>query len=63
MTRKTASKDAVRQQRSREERAAEGGKQIAVMLTGQARHKLDAWVARGESQTGIVNKLLIRSKP
>lgn len=51
------------QARSREARAKEGGKQIAVMLTPAAAAKLAAWVARGESIASIVNGLLTRSRP
>ena len=53
----------VRQSRSREARAEAGGKQIAVMLTPAAAIKLAAWVQRGETIAGVVNRLLTRSKP
>lgn len=43
---------------------AEGGKQIAVMLSAEAAAKLEAWgAARGWNQTETINKLLTRSKP
>jgi hypothetical protein len=51
------------QRRSREAREAAGGKQIAVMLTPAAAAKLAAWLARGETIAGVVNRLLERSKP
>jgi hypothetical protein len=54
---------AARQARSREARAEAGGKQIAVMLTPAAAAKLAAWVARGDTIAGVVNRLLARSKP
>ena len=52
-----------RQARSRKARADAGGKQIAVMLTPAAAAKLAAWVAKGETAAGTVNRLLTRSKP
>lgn len=55
--------DTERKRRSREAAEAQGGKQIAVMLTPAAAAKLSAWVARGESIAGIINRLLTRSKP
>lgn len=54
---------AERQARSRKARAEAGGKQIAVMLTPAAAAKLSAWVARGDTIAGVVNRLLERSKP
>lgn len=51
------------QRRSRAKRESAGGKQIAVMLTPEAAAKLAAWLARGETIAGIVNRLLARSKP
>ena len=59
----TLSNDADRQARSREARAKAGGKQISVFLSPTAAAKLAAWVARGETIAGIINKLLTRSKP
>ena len=59
----TSRKDADRQARSRAKREAEGGRQIAVFLSPAAAAKLAAWVARGETIAGIINKLLTRSKP
>ena len=50
-----------RQARSRKARAEAGGKQIAVMLSPAAAAKLAAHVAKGESITGVVNRLLIDS--
>lgn len=47
-----------RQARSRKARAEAGGKQIAVMLTPAAAAKLAAHVAKGESITKVVNRLL-----
>lgn len=55
--------DPDRQARSRKARAEAGGKQIAVMLTPAAAAKLAAWVARGETISGVVNRLLTLSKP
>ena len=52
-----------RQALSRASRAEAGGKQIAVMLTPAAAAKLSAWVARGETIAGVVNRLLARSRP
>ena len=54
---------AKRQARSRKARAEAGGKQIAVMLTPAAAAKLAAWIARGETIAGVINRLLTRSKP
>lgn len=51
-----------RQARSREARSKAGGKQIAVMLTPAAAAKLAAHVAKGESITSVVNRLLCESK-
>lgn len=48
---------------SREDRAKEGGRQVAVWLGPAAAAKLAAWIARGETATGIINRLLTRSKP
>jgi hypothetical protein len=59
----TPTPPADRQARSREAREAAGGKQIAVMLKPPAAAKLAAWIARGETIAGIVNRLLERSKP
>lgn len=56
-------KEANRQARSRQVRAEAGGKQIAVMLTPAAAAKLAAWVARGETIAGVINRLLTLSKP
>lgn len=52
-----------RQALSRASRAEAGGKQIAVMLTPAAAAKLAAWVAKGETIAGVVNRLLERSRP
>ena len=52
-----------RQARSRQARASAGGKQIAVMLTPAAAAKLAAWVAKGETIAGVVNRLLEKSRP
>lgn len=43
--------------------AAEGGRQIAVMLTAEADAKLALWINKGETITHVVNRLLIRSRP
>ena len=59
----TKTPESERQARSRQSRAEAGGKQIAVMLTREAAEKLAAWVARGETIAGVINRLLIRSKP
>ena len=56
-------KPATRQARSRAAREAQGGKQVSVFLSPAAAAKLAAWVARGETIAGIINKLLTRSKP
>jgi hypothetical protein len=48
---------------SREARAKDGGKQIAVMLSPLAADKLARWVLRGMTATQAINKLLERSKP
>lgn len=43
---------------------AEGGKQIAVMLSGGAVAKLEAIKAKtGASVTDIINNLLLRQRP
>lgn len=42
---------------------AEGGRQIAVMLNADATAKLEAWTAKGETKTEVINRLLTRSKP
>jgi len=55
--------DHERQARSRKARAEAGGKQIAVMLTPAAAAKLAAWVAKGETIAGVINRLLTRSRP
>lgn len=55
--------DAARQARSRQTRASAGGRQIAVMLTPASAAKLAAWVARGETIAGVVNRLLAKSRP
>jgi len=52
-----------RQARSRKARAEEGGKQIAVMLTPSAAAKLAAWVAKGETIAGVINRMLTKSRP
>lgn len=52
-----------RQASSRKARVEAGGKQIAVMLTPAAAAKLAAWVAKGETIAGVINRLLTRSKP
>lgn len=52
-----------RQARSRQARAEAGGKQIAVMLTPAADAKLALWIARGESISSTVNRLLSKSRP
>jgi hypothetical protein len=49
--------------RYRAKRSQAGGRQIAVMLTDVAAAKLDAWIARGETNASIINRLLTRSKP
>jgi len=56
-------KNRQRQELSRAARIEAGGKQIAVMLTPAAAAKLAAWVARGETIAGVVNRLLTLSKP
>ena len=53
------SPDHDRQHRSRKARAEAGGKQIAVMLTPAAAANLAAHVAKGETITSVVNRLLI----
>lgn len=52
-----------RQARSRQARAEAGSKQIAVMLTPAAAAKLAAWVAKGETIAGVINRLLTKSRP
>lgn len=52
-----------RKARHRADKYEQGGKQIAVMLSPAAASKLAAWVARGETIAGVVNRLLTRSKP
>jgi len=56
-------KERNRQTASRAARAEAGGKQIAVMLTPAAAAKLAAWVAKGETIAGVINRLLTRSRP
>ena len=53
----------LRQKKSRNSRAEAGGKQIAVMLTPAAAAKLTAWLAKGGTIAGVVNRLLERSSP
>ena len=55
--------DHERQARSRKARAQEGGKQIAVMLTPAAAAKLAAWVAKGDTIVGVINRMLTKSRP
>lgn len=55
--------DAQRQAVSRKARGDAGGKQIAVMLTPAAAAKLASHVAKGESITSVVNRLLCESNP
>ena len=55
--------DSARQARSRKTRAEKGGKQIAVMLTPAAAAKLAAWVAKGETIAGVINRMLTKSRP
>ena len=59
----TSKPTATRQARSRKARADAGGKQVAVMLTPAAAAKLAALVATGETIAGVINRLLVRSKP
>lgn len=56
-------KERNRQTASRAARAEAGGKQIAVMLTPAAAAKLADWIARGETISAVVNRLLTRSRP
>ena len=58
-----AMSQSARQARSRQARADAGGKQIAVMLTPAAAAKLAAHVAKGETIAGVVNRLLVKSRP
>lgn len=55
--------DQERQSRSRKARIASGWKQIAVMLTPAAAAKLAAWVAKGETIAGVINRMLAKSRP
>ena len=55
--------NATRQARSRKARADAGGKQVAVMLTPAAAAKLAALVATGDTIAGVINRLLVRSRP
>lgn len=48
---------------SRAALADEGGKIVTVRLLPTAAAMLAAWIARGETATGIINRLLTRSKP
>lgn len=59
----TKESDRERQARSRQARAEAGSKQIAVMLTPAAAAKLAAWLERGETIAGVVNRLLAKSRP
>lgn len=63
MKTKKLTKEAERVAHHRERIEAEGGKQVAVMLSAEAAEKLARWKARGFNQTEIINKLLTRSKP
>lgn len=63
MPTKQKAEPAARQARSRQARAEEGGKQIAVMLTPAAAAKLAAWVAKGETIAGVINRMLTKSRP
>lgn len=55
--------NSARQARSRKAREEAGGKQIAVMLTPTAAAKLAAHVEKGETISGVVNRLLAKSRP
>lgn len=44
-------------------RAEAGGKQVSVMLTPAAAAKLVAWVAKGETIAGVINRILTESMP
>lgn len=55
--------DRAKQRASRESLADNGGKIVTVRLLPAATAKLAAWIARGETATGIINRLLTRSKP
>lgn len=52
-----------RQAASRAALADSGGRTVTFRLNPTAAAKLAAWIARGETATGIINKLLSRSKP
>lgn len=54
---------AERQARSRNARAAAGGKQVAVVLTPAAVAKLAQWKLRGLGIAEAINRLLERSRP
>jgi len=56
-------KNRQRQELSRAARIEAGGKQIAVMLTPAAAAKLAEHIAKGESITAVVNRLLCESNP
>lgn len=51
-----------RQARSRQARAADGGRQIAVMLIEEASQALKELEDKGETITGAINRLLIQTK-
>ena len=55
--------DAERQRRRRARLAEERGATITVALSPEAARKLGGWVAKGESATAVINRLLRRSKP
>jgi hypothetical protein len=55
---------AERQKKLRDARLAEGRVCLkSIWLTAEAAAKLKAAVAKGESQTDVVNRLLLRSRP
>lgn len=54
---------AQRQANRRARLRAERGATITVSLTPAAAAKLAAWMARGETATSVINRLLRRSKP
>lgn len=55
--------DATRQAASRQARQKAGGKLVQVMLTPKASDNLTAWQARGDTVSGVINRLIERSRP
>lgn len=63
MKRSTPIKTSVRQARSREARAKEGGRTLSTFLHPPAAEKLADWVEGGHGVADVINSLLRKSRP